>query len=166
MGLRTISDTGVRMTIAQAAIRNLFRFLDALPGVTYGIGAASHAVSESGQRVGDRFAGTVVVREEKRAVPSRIGFPEAKYNSFLEDPVIRTRIARAVKAEEREVLLELLLRRDELALATRGDLFATLARHFEEKLDLPKERFLSDEKLVMNIAQAVVHGSTRTAVGA
>ena len=46
LGLRTISDTGVRMTVAQAAIRNLFRFLDALPGVTYLIGAASHAFSE------------------------------------------------------------------------------------------------------------------------
>ena len=99
-------------------------------------------------------------------MPSRIGFPEAKYNSFLEDPVVAARIARAVKADEREVLLELLLRRDELALATRGELFATLARHFEQKLDLPKERFLSDEKLVMNIAQAVIHQEATRSPGA
>jgi uncharacterized RDD family membrane protein YckC len=165
LGLRTISDTGVRMTVAQAAIRNLFRFLDALPAltappvVTYVLGSLSHLASSAGQRIGDRFAGTVVVREERRSVPSRIGFPEAKYNSFLEDPALATRIARTVRAEETEVLFELLLRRDELALATRGELFATLARHLEQRLDLPKERFLSDEKLVMNIAQAVVHGT-------
>lgn len=155
-GLRTISDTGVRMTVAQAAIRNLFRALDSVPGIAYVLGALSHAESESGQRIGDRFAGTVVVREEKRALPSRIGFPDAKYNSFLEDPALAHRISRVVRADEREVLFELLLRRDELALATRQELFASLARHLEARLELPRERFLSDEKLVMNIAQAVV----------
>jgi uncharacterized RDD family membrane protein YckC len=171
LGLRTIGDSGVRLTFAQAAIRNLFRALDCIPGLgigpgSYGLAVISHGVSASGQRIGDRVAGTVVVREERREVPKQIGFQAAKYNSFLEDPALSARIARAIRADEREVLLELLLRRDELELATRAQLFEQLARHLEMRLELPTERFLSDEKLVMNVAQAVVEGERRrTLVG-
>lgn len=158
--LRTISDGGVRLSLAQAAIRNLFRGLDWLPG-GYLLGALSHGLSESGKRVGDYVAGTVVVREERRDVPKRIGFQAAKYNSFIEDPALAQRISRSIRAEEREVLLELLLRRDELELATRTDLFQTLAKHFADKLELPNARFLSDEKIVLNVAQAIVEGERR-----
>jgi uncharacterized RDD family membrane protein YckC len=166
LGLRTIGERGVRITLAQSTIRNLFRALDGLPSWQFGpgayfLGVLSHAASGMGQRLGDRVAGTVVVREEQRSVPKRIGFPEAKYNSFLEDPAIATRIARAIRADEREVLLELLLRRDELEITTRTELFEKIARHLEQRLDLPKERFLSDEKLVMNVAQAIVETERR-----
>jgi uncharacterized RDD family membrane protein YckC len=169
LGLRTIGERGVRITLAQSAIRNFFRALDGLPSFhvgpgTYVLGALSHGASSTGQRIGDRIAGTIVVREEKRGVPKKIGFPEAKYNSFLEDPAIAGRIARAIRADEREVLLELLLRRDELEMATRTELFEKLARHLEQRLGLARERFLSDEKLVMNVAQAVVETERRKTV--
>jgi uncharacterized RDD family membrane protein YckC len=164
VGLRVIGDSGVRITIAQAAIRNFFRVLDSLP-LTYVLGAIAHLVSPRGQRIGDVVAGTVVVREEKRSVPSRIGFPEAKYNSFLEDPALAARIARRVRQDERELLLELLLRRDELELATRTELFGRLAKHLSKKLELPESAtFLSDEKLVMNVTQAVIERERARAV--
>jgi len=166
LGLRTIGERGVRITLAQSTIRNVFRALDGLPSLQVGpgayfVGVVSHGASSTGQRLGDRVAGTVVVREEKRGVPKRIGFPEARYNSFLEDPAIAGRISRAIRADEREVLLELLLRRDELEMATRTELFEKLARHLERRLDLPLDRFLSDEKLVMNVAQALVETEQR-----
>ncbi len=166
LGLRTIGERGVRITLAQSTIRNLFRALDGLPSWQFGpgayfLGVLSHATSGLGQRLGDRVAGTVVVREERRGVPKRIGFPEAKYNSFLEDPAIAGRIARSIRADEREVLLELLLRRDELEITTRTELFEKIARHLEQRLDLPRERFLSDEKLVMNVTQAIVESERR-----
>lgn len=166
LGLRTIGERGTRITLAQSTIRNIFRALDGLPASsvgpgTYFLGSLSHGASRSGQRVGDRVAGTVVIREERREVPKRIGFPEAKYNSFLEDPALSGRIARSLRADEREVLLELLLRRDELELGTRAELFEKLARHLEARLDLPRERFLSDEKLVLNVTQALVESERR-----
>ena len=169
LGLRAIGERGVRITLAQSTIRNFFRALDALPTLAYGpgpyvVGSLSHAASRWGQRLGDRVAGTVVVREEVRGIPKKIGFPEAKYNTYLEDPAICGRIARALRADEREVLLELLLRRDELEMATRAELFEKLARHLEQRLDLPKERFLSDEKLVMNVTQALVETERRKTV--
>lgn len=169
LGLRAIGERGVRITLAQSAIRNFFRALDGLPAWTYGpgtylVGSVSHAGSIYGQRLGDRLAGTIVVREERREVPKKIGFPEAKYNTFLEDPAVCGRIARALRADEREVLLELLLRRDELEMATRAELFEKLARHLEGRLDLPKERFLSDEKLVMNVTQALVETERKRTV--
>ncbi len=169
LGLRTIGERGVRVTLVQSVIRNFFRALDGLPAWSYGpgtyvVGISSHGASKWGQRFGDRVAGTVVVREERRGVPKKIGFPEAKYNTFLEDPIIAGRIARALRADEREVLLELLLRRDELEMATRAELFEKLARHLEARLDLPKEHFLSDEKLVMNVTQALVESERRRTV--
>lgn len=164
LGLRVIGDSGVRVTLAQAAIRNFFRVLDALP-FTYVLGAVVHLASPRGQRIGDLVAGTVVVREERRTVPSRIGFPEAKYNSFLEDPALAARISRLIRHDERELLLELLLRRDELELATRTELFARLAKHLAAKLALESASFLSDEKLVMNVAQAVIERERARAVG-
>ncbi|HZU99132.1 MAG TPA: RDD family protein [Planctomycetota bacterium] len=173
LGLRSIGERGTRITLAQSAIRNLFRALDALPALPVGpgcyfLGVLSHAASGSGQRIGDRVAGTVVIREERRDVPRRIGFPEARYNTLLEDRNLATRIARSIRADEKEVLLEVLLRRDELELATRTELFSQLARHLEERLDLPRDRFLSDEKLVMNVTQALVQESAwgNTASGA
>jgi uncharacterized RDD family membrane protein YckC len=172
LGLRTIGERGVRITLAQSTIRNLLRAVDGLPAWSWGpgtyvVGALSHGASRWGQRLGDRIAGTVVVREEKRGVPKKIGFPEAKYNTFLEDPALCGRIARSLRADEREVLLELLLRRDELEMATRAELFEKLARHLEQRLDLPRERFLSDEKLVMNVTQALVETERKkTLVGA
>lgn len=163
LGLRVIGEAGVRETFVQAGIRNLFRALDALP-IGYVVGSVVHLASARGQRLGDLVAGTIVVREERRDVPEEIGFPEAKYNSFLEDEATATRIARAIAPAERELCLELLLRREELSLATRTALFADLAKHLGRRLELEKAAFLSDEKLVMNVAQVVVERERARAV--
>jgi len=66
--LRVIREDGRPITFWEAAVRNLLRFVDILP--LYSIGIISIFVSSRDQRVGDFFAGTVVVREREAEAPS------------------------------------------------------------------------------------------------
>jgi len=61
-GLRAVGDQGEPLRFAQAAIRNLVRFVDFLP-LYYGIGVVVLFVNGRGKRLGDLAAGTLVVRE-------------------------------------------------------------------------------------------------------
>ena len=82
-GLRVVRTDGGPVTFWPALVRNLLRFADALPILLsapphvmgavplYGLGAACCALSPRGQRVGDLFAGTVVVRTAPATVPKQ-----------------------------------------------------------------------------------------------
>jgi uncharacterized membrane protein SpoIIM required for sporulation/uncharacterized RDD family membrane protein YckC len=63
MGLRVVQDGGYSITFAASAVRNLVRILDMQPGLAYGVGIVSVALSKSGKRIGDIVAGTMVVQE-------------------------------------------------------------------------------------------------------
>jgi uncharacterized RDD family membrane protein YckC len=60
-GLVVATADGKPCTFSASAIRNLLRYVDLLPG-PYLVGLASALLSPRGQRLGDRAAGTVVVR--------------------------------------------------------------------------------------------------------
>src|SRR5436309_7337149 len=66
--LRVIREDGRPITFWEAAVRNLLRFVDILP--LYSIGLISIFISSRDQRVGDLFAGTVVVRERETEAPA------------------------------------------------------------------------------------------------
>lgn len=68
--LRVVRDGGLPVTFAASATRNLVRFIDAQPGISYGVGLASLFVSASGKRLGDYAAGTMVVQEGLVAAPT------------------------------------------------------------------------------------------------
>lgn len=159
--LRAIDDRGLRIDLFQALLRNLFRIVDMMPLLValdflaigfYGVGGLSLLLSPSGKRLGDRAAGTLVVRTRRRVLPEAILAPEEKYNTLLQDPATRSRIRARLTLEEREVLLQLCLRRGELELPARQALFAEAAAYLERRLDIPREAFLSEEKFVQNIA--------------
>lgn len=59
-GLRVVRISGAPISLTQAVIRNVLRFVDMLP-FTYGIGLASCLMTKSFQRLGDLAAGTLVV---------------------------------------------------------------------------------------------------------
>jgi len=59
-GLTVATVDGHPLTAWDSAVRNLLRYVDLLPG-PYLVGLASALLSERGQRIGDRAAGTVVV---------------------------------------------------------------------------------------------------------
>ena len=65
--LRVVQDGGYAVTLGASAARNLVRLVDMQPGILYGVGLLSVAVSRSGKRLGDYVAGTMVVQERRTA---------------------------------------------------------------------------------------------------
>ena len=73
MKLRVIRDDGRPITLWEAIARNLLRIFDAAPGFllpVYSVGLVVIFLSSRDQRVGDVFAGTVVVRERADEAPT------------------------------------------------------------------------------------------------
>jgi uncharacterized RDD family membrane protein YckC len=78
--LRVIREDGRPITLWEALARNLLRIFDAVPGFVlpiYSIGLITIFLSNRDQRVGDMFAGTVVIRERTDEAPT---FQEAFSN--------------------------------------------------------------------------------------
>ena len=73
MKLRVIREDGRPITLWEALARNLLRIFDAVPGFVlpiYSIGLITIFMSNRDQRIGDMFAGTVVVRERSDEAPT------------------------------------------------------------------------------------------------
>jgi uncharacterized RDD family membrane protein YckC len=71
--LRVIRDDGRPITLWEAIARNLLRIFDAVPGFVlpvYSVGLITIFLSGRDQRIGDMFAGTVVVRERTDEAPT------------------------------------------------------------------------------------------------
>lgn len=71
--LRVIREDGRPLTLWEAIARNLLRIFDAMPGFVlpiYSVGLIAIFLSGRDQRVGDLFAGTVVVRERLDEAPT------------------------------------------------------------------------------------------------
>ncbi|QYO66174.1 RDD family protein [Leptolyngbya sp. 7M] len=73
MRLRVIRDDGRPLTLWEAIARNLIRIFDAVPGFVvpiYSVGLITIFLNRRDQRVGDLFAGTVVIRERTDEAPT------------------------------------------------------------------------------------------------
>ena len=71
--LRVIREDGRPLTLWEAIARNLLRIFDAMPAPIvpfYSVGLIVIFMSNRDQRVGDMFAGTVVIRERTDEAPS------------------------------------------------------------------------------------------------
>jgi uncharacterized RDD family membrane protein YckC len=71
--LRVIREDGRPITFWEAAARNLLRIFDMMPAIVvpfYSVGLIAVFISGRDQRVGDLFAGTVVVRERQDEAPT------------------------------------------------------------------------------------------------
>ncbi len=152
MGLRVISETGVRVSPSQSLLRNLARVVDNLP-LLYLVGGLTALFSRSQQRLGDLIAGTIVVRERRLKVPSTLAQPEGD-TSLLRDADFRARVARLTQEEE-VACFSAALRREELGMEARLTLFSALARRLEDELGLTRPEHLSDEKLVLLVTAAL-----------
>lgn len=157
LGLRVLQQNGLRITFAQAVIRNLVRVLDMLP-FSYLVGGASLLIDARARRLGDLAAGTIVIQERTLPAPSVIVPPALRYNTFLADPNVR-HAARRITAPERDVMIAVSLRRDALPLHVRHELFEELAAHLEGRLGLPRPAQLSAERYVMNLVAVVLTGA-------
>lgn len=83
--LRVIREDGRPITFWEASVRNLLRSFDMMPAPFYSIGLISVFVNTRDQRVGDMFAGTVVVREREAEAPA---FAQV-FASPVSDPALR-----------------------------------------------------------------------------
>lgn len=68
--LRVIREDGRPLTFWEAAARNVLRTFDIMPFPFYSFGLISVFLSLRDQRIGDFFAGTVVVRENQADAPT------------------------------------------------------------------------------------------------
>jgi len=119
--LRVIREDGRPITIWEALARNLLRVFDAIPGFVlpfYSIGLIAIFLSHRDQRVGDMFAGTVVIRERADEAPT---FAETFSTNLTDSALIRVQPKtlfdadiRGVREDEIEVVETFLRRRFDL----------------------------------------------------
>lgn len=96
--LRVIRDDGRPLTLWEAIARNLLRIADAIPGFiipVYSVGLIVIFLSSRDQRVGDFFAGTVVIRERSDEAPT---FDETFSNKFRDMAFTRVHNTTGVQA--------------------------------------------------------------------
>jgi hypothetical protein len=136
-------------------MRNLLRPIDMLPwGMV--LGGTIAFFDSRHRRLGDMAAETVVVREVRRTLPQALAAQKARFNSFQANRPLQQRILTRITREERDLVLDLTVRRDQLDLSTREALFAQAAAYFRQRLALPEDLdHLSDEQTVMNLALVV-----------
>ena len=115
--LRVIRDDGRPLTLWEAIARNLLRIGDAVPGFiipVYSVGLIVIFLSGRDQRLGDLFAGTVVIRERSDEAPT---FAETFSTRITDSAFVRVQKPAGVTADvsrltEREVeVVESFLRR-------------------------------------------------------
>lgn len=139
MGLRVVQDGGYSVSFAASAVRNLVRVIDMQPGIAYGVGIVSAAVSRSGKRLGDYAAGTYVVRERVvHAAPAatstllgaRRDAAAAATAAAAAGPVP---LATLLTDDEFALLDRYVARRQALEPARRSEFAAQLARRFRDR---------------------------------
>jgi uncharacterized RDD family membrane protein YckC len=151
MRLRVVDERGLRLAFSQIALRNLLRFVDALPAA-YLVGGLAALASARGQRLGDLAAGTLVVWEPPEPTPDFAHLRSEKFNSLREHPQLVARLRQTISAEEARVAWQALTRRDRLDPQARIRLFAQLAGHLRRQAGMPEELSagLTDEQFVRN----------------
>lgn len=149
LGLRVLDERGFRIGFVQAVVRNLVRVVDLLPAL-YLVGGVSALIDPRGRRLGDLAAGTMVVRERPSVLPSAIAPASERHDSFSSDPTVALAVRRVTPAE-RDVMIALGLRREQLPLPVRHALFARLADHLEARLRIERPAFLSPERYVLGL---------------
>ncbi|MBX3281112.1 MAG: RDD family protein [Acidobacteria bacterium] len=117
MKLRVVREDGRPLTLWEAIVRNLLRIADAAPGFIvpiYSVGLITIFLNRRDQRLGDIFAGTVVIRERIDQAPT---FADT-FSKRIADPAL-TRVQKPVtftadisKITEDEIeVVEIFLRR-------------------------------------------------------
>ena len=152
LGTRVLTRDGLPIRFGQAALRNLLRVVDILPG-GYLAGGLCALFDARARRFGDIAADTIVVRvqvsEWSRA--RRAGERGAELGA--RDATAPT--SHVLTAAERDVLLDLLERREQLPLPVRHELCANLARQIEARLSIGRSEFLSDERFLLQLAAEI-----------
>jgi uncharacterized RDD family membrane protein YckC len=154
--LRVVDAEGMRLQFNQIVMRNLLRFVDALPAF-YCVGGVSCWLNARCQRLGDIAANTIVIRHPRVTEPDLDQLLAGKFNSLGQFPHLAARLRQNITPAEADVALQALLRREEFDPVARVELYAELAAHFRAKVDFPAEATegLADEQYLRNVVDVV-----------
>jgi hypothetical protein len=153
MHIRVIQKTGVRLGGMQAFLRNVVRPVDSLPLFLhalgcYFVGAGFALFSATQQRLGDFLANTLVIYERPVRLPPPLQLT-AEEARFWSDNTFAANLHR-LTPEERSLLLQSSLQREELSIEARLRVFRALSTHLQHEFGFQKPANLSDEKLVLS----------------
>src|SRR5690606_17226890 len=135
MGIRVITSHGGRLSFSDVFVRTLVRLIDnpaMIPFFGF-VGGAAIFFDPMRRRLGDMAADTIVVRDVRTTLPQSVLTARSRVNSFAAEATIRNRILARVTREERDLMLDLMLRRDELAPDVREAFFRTAAEQFRRR---------------------------------
>jgi uncharacterized RDD family membrane protein YckC len=154
--LRVVDAQGKRLAFEQVAMRNLLRFVDALP-LAYLVGGSAAFLSRRGQRLGDLAAGTLVIWEPDQPMPEFESLRGDKYNSLRAQLPVVARLRHAVTPEIARVAWQALARRNELEAGARLTLFAELASYIRSVTRIPEEvgEGVPDEQFIRNVVDVL-----------
>jgi uncharacterized RDD family membrane protein YckC len=154
--LRVMDEQGLNLHFGQVFLRNLLRTVDALP-VLYLLGGTVSFFTVRNQRLGDKAAGTVVVRNAERFLPDIERLVDSKYNSLRDHPRPAALLRQRISGEEVSIALRAAIRREELDSDARFELFKELAEHFRDLVKFPCEAYegVSNERFVLNVLEIV-----------
>jgi uncharacterized RDD family membrane protein YckC len=154
--LRVVDAEGLRIQFSQIVVRNLLRFVDALP-IFYFLGGLVAWFSPKCQRLGDIAASTVVIRMPTMTEPDLEQLLGGKFNSLRQHSHLVARLRQGVSPSEASLALNAVLRRDELEPVARIELFAQLAEYFRAKVEFPPEATdgIADEQYVRNVLDVI-----------
>jgi uncharacterized RDD family membrane protein YckC len=156
MGLRVIDAAGLHLRPFQVVMRNLMRYVDALPAF-YLVGGIACLLNAKLQRLGDIAAHTVVIRVSKAVQPNLDKIGRSKYNSLLEYPALCLRLRQKTSTEAAAAAFGALLRREEFDSQARSELFKDLLAYFETLVQFPDEirEQISPEQVVRNVVEVL-----------
>ncbi|MEN6355646.1 MAG: RDD family protein [Armatimonadota bacterium] len=133
--MRTIREGGMPIDFASAAVRNLVRIVDMIPGI-YLVGLISVLSSNRNKRLGDFAAGTLVVKERSEWMRDQVRqsqeevtpaqYPEAEYVRNIE----------LVSPDEFEAIQRFVERKAELDETVREQLASKMAAPLMAKLGI------------------------------
>ena len=129
LGLRVVQDGGYSISFAASAVRNLLRVLDMQPGLAYGVGIVSAALSKRGKRLGDQLAGTLVVQEQRLTLAAAAATTVARPS---EDVPLGT--SAQLSEEEYQLLERWVARRLALDAERRTVIAAQLLNRFADRI--------------------------------
>lgn len=150
--LRVVDVEGMQLQFNQIVVRNLLRFVDALPAF-YFVGGLTCWFNSRCQRLGDLAANTVVIRNPRVTEPDLDQVLAGKYNSLRQYPHLAARLRQRISPAEADIALQALLRREEFDLVARVELFGDLAGYFRAKVEFPAEATdgVADEQYLRNV---------------
>jgi uncharacterized RDD family membrane protein YckC len=166
LGIRVISRDGTAVAFYQSAVRNILRVADSLPiPIPIGVGALGFVVAacnRQNRRLGDFAADTLVVHVERGAKPIRALHDGRAGPDRARLALLRQRLGQ-LDREQKQALLDLCLRREQLRPAERAALFQAAAHFVQARLELAPETYESPEKFVVQLGAVLGERGAPTA---